>query len=78
MNRFYFHIVDGQFVRDEEGQEFPGLEEAKAEAIAAARSIMREAIWAGRLPLNEGIQITDGNGTVLMTVPFRDAITIEE
>lgn len=78
MLRYYFHIVDGRFVRDEEGQEFPGLEEARAEAIAAARSIMREALWVGRLPLNECIQIADGNGTVLMTVPFRAAVTIEE
>jgi hypothetical protein len=76
--RYYFHIVDGRTVRDEEGQEFPSLEEAKAEAVAAARSIMREAVWAGRLPLNECIQIADGDGAVLMTVPFRDAITIEE
>jgi len=78
LQRYYFHIVDGRFIKDEEGQEFPGLEEARAEAIASARSIMREALWQGRLPLNECIQIADGNGTILTTVPFRDAITIEE
>jgi hypothetical protein len=78
LNRYYFHIIDGRTVRDEEGQDFPGLEEAKAEAVASARSIMREAIWAGRLPLNECIQIADEKGTVLMIVPFRDAVTIEE
>ena len=78
MQRYYFHIIDGRTIKDEEGQEFSGLEEARAEAIACARSIMREALWKGRLPLNECIQIADGNGTVLATVPFRDAITIEE
>ena len=78
MVRYYFHIVDGRTVKDEEGQEFPGLDEARAEAIAAARSIMREAIWTGRLPLNECIQIADEKGAVLETVPFRDAIVIEE
>ena len=78
MPRYYLHIVDGRMVRDEEGQEFPGLEEARTEAIASARSIMREALWEGRLPLNECIQIADGNGTILETVPFREAITIEE
>jgi hypothetical protein len=78
LSRFYFHIVDGRTVRDEEGQEFPGLEEARVEAIAAARSIMREALWAGRLPLNECIQIADANGTVIEIVPFRDAVVIEE
>lgn len=78
MRRFYFHIVNGRFVRDEEGQEFPDLDEARNEAIASARSIMREALWTGRLPLNECIQIADESGKVLLTVPFRDAVTIEE
>lgn len=78
MPRYYFHIIDGRRIEDEEGQEFPGLDEARTEAIASARSIMREALWAGRLPLNECIQIADGDGTIIATVPFRDAITIEE
>ena len=76
--RYFFHIVDGRTVRDEEGQDFPGLEEARAEAIGGARSIKREAHWEGRLPLNERIEVADENGTVLFTVPFREAITIEE
>lgn len=78
MPRYYLHIIDGRTVRDEEGQEFAGLEDARAEAVAGARSIMREALWEGRLPLNECIQVADENGTVVATVPLREAIKIEE
>ncbi|WP_046348069.1 DUF6894 family protein [Sphingomonas changbaiensis] len=78
MPRYFFHIVDGRTVRDEEGQECPGLDEARAEAVASARSIMREALWSGRLPLNECIEIADEKGQILLTVPFREAVTIEE
>ena len=77
MPRFFFNIVDGRRVNDEEGQDFPSLEEAKREAVASARSIMREAVWAGRLPLNEWIEIADASGEILTTVAFRDAVEIE-
>jgi hypothetical protein len=77
MPRYFLHVVDGKFLRDEEGQEFTGLDHAKAEAVASARSIMREAIWGGRLPLNESIQITDEQGAVLLEVPFRSVVEID-
>ena len=77
MERYFLHIVDGKFIRDDEGQDFECLEAAKAEAVASARSLMRDAIWHGRLPLNESIQIADAQGQVLDTVAFRDVIEIE-
>lgn len=78
MERYFLHLVDGKVIRDEEGQEFDNLDAAKEEAIASARSLMREAIWKGRLPLNESIEIADVSGRVLHTIPFRDVITIED
>ena len=77
MQRYFFNILDGRVIRDEEGQEFASLEDAKADAVASARSILREAVWQGRLPLNESIQIADAEGSVLATVLFRDVVTIE-
>ena len=78
MPRFFFHIVDGRIVQDEEGQEFANLEDAKADAVASARAIMRDALWEGRLPLNESIQIADDQGHILTVIRFRDTVTIEE
>jgi hypothetical protein len=51
------------------------LDEARLEAIRAARSILTEAIRSDK-PLNveRVIEFTEASGTVLLTVKFADAI----
>lgn len=78
MPRYYFHIQDGRYITDEEGAEFLSLEAAVEEAIISARSILREAVWVGKLPLGERIDIADEEGRVLRSVNFRDAVQIED
>lgn len=78
MARYFLHIQDGRYIADDEGSEFASLDEAVQEAIQSARSILREAVWVGRLPLGERIDIADESGTVLRTVPFREAVVIED
>lgn len=77
MTRFYLHIAAGRLIRDEEGEEFATLDDAVGEAIQSARSLLREAIREGRLPLNDRIEITDERGHLIRTVPFREAVRID-
>lgn len=77
MSLFYMHIHHCDVVaRDEEGLDLPDLQAARREAIAGARSIMGEELAKGRLCLGSHIEIEDGDGRLLATVPFRDAVML--
>ena len=74
MPRFHFHVRDSDsLLEDLEGADFPGLDAARAGAVAASREILAERIKAG-LPLG-GLQfeIHDEAGRLVATVPIRDA-----
>ncbi|MBD0272246.1 MAG: hypothetical protein ICV73_09975 [Acetobacteraceae bacterium] len=76
MPRFHFHVRDSDsdsLLEDLEGAEFPDLEAARAETVAASREVLAERIKAG-LPLS-GLQfeIRDEAGELVATVPIRDA-----
>lgn len=73
---FYLDIADGRLIQDDTGQEFPDLATAEAEAVASARSILRDEIWQGRLPLNECIHILDSDRRLLSVVRFKDTVEI--
>ncbi len=48
MPRFYFDVREGQlFVHDQDGLEFPSLDEAEQEAIEAAASIGKDRLPRG-------------------------------
>ncbi len=54
MPRFYFDVREGQlFVHDQDGLEFPSLDEAEQEAIEAAASIGKD-----RLPRSDTRGVT--------------------
>ena len=77
MTHYYFHLIDGVRVEDEEGQELADDEAARAEALRSARSIMADAVWAGRIPLDESIEIV-ADGEVIEVLAFRDAVSLPE
>jgi len=73
MPRFFFHFR-GQngFKRDEEGQDLPDVQAAHAEALKSAQEL-----WSD-LPPDMArdeicIEIADGTGETVLTVPFREA-----
>lgn len=72
---YYFHLLDGVRIEDEEGQELPDDDAAHAEALRSARSIMADAVWNGRLPLDESIEIV-AQGEVIGVLAFRDAVSL--
>jgi hypothetical protein len=75
LSRFYLHqeIANG-IIEDPDGTEAVDLTAARQEAILAARQLLANAILAGVAPLGTAFQITNEDGQVLLTVPFRDAL----
>lgn len=76
MPRFFLSLRDGEFLPDDEGQEFADLDAARDTALRGAREIMAEDVKRGVLSLNDSVEITDENGTRVATVVFRDAVRI--
>jgi hypothetical protein len=64
------------FVEDGQGQEFAGEDEARQEAMLAARDIMAGELRAGALDLTARIEVTDAEGKLLFSLIFADAVTI--
>jgi hypothetical protein len=79
MPRFYFHICNGNgFVTDEEGQELPDRDAARAMAIKSARSIMASDVQRGMLDLSSFIEIEDSEHRHIQTVDFADAVNLTQ
>jgi hypothetical protein len=65
----------GELTVDPDGQEFGCIEDAKAEAEASARDLMIDAMRSGQsLEADRVIEVTDEQGSVLVSVTLRDAI----
>ena len=79
MPRFYFHLHNDVDVSDQGGQEFADLDAALAHALRMVRfEISEGALRDGRIVLSHRIDIEDGEGAVLGTVYFRDAVNVTE
>ena len=75
MPRFFFHVRDGDsYSPDIEGQELPGLEAARSEALSANREIIGEKLLHGGSLNGRQIQIADESGTVLLTLGTDDVL----
>lgn len=77
MPRFFLNLDEcGSRTIDEDGFEADHLEAAREAGIKAAREIMASEVKAGKLCLSCRIEVTDGDGVVLVTVPFREAVKV--
>jgi hypothetical protein len=77
MARFYLHIRNGGgYAEDFEGQDLPDLDAARLAAIDGVRSVLSEEARQGELDLCGSIEIADGDGNILLVVPFREAVRI--
>jgi len=73
MPRFFFHARYGDaLTEDPEGAEWPDLDRARIEAIAAARALAADDLRGNRPARNVQIEITDAAGQRLATVSVRD------
>jgi hypothetical protein len=43
MARYYFHVIDGKFLVDDEGTECRGITDVREQAIATAGAILRDS-----------------------------------
>ena len=70
MPRFFFHVIDGEEIIDNEGTELAGLDEARAEAIVFSGETLRDA--GGRLWNNGQWQarVTDEAGNKVCALTF--------
>jgi len=72
MPLYYLHIRNGGKLEvDPDGIELPDLDAALAEAVKVARELVDEVDDLGRDAL---IEITDGSGETILTMPFSDAV----
>jgi hypothetical protein len=79
MAHYYIHIYDDLDMIDEDGMELRDLAAARYEAIRGARGMMADHLVAGRpLKLFHRVEIADDGGKVLMVIPFREVVTIQE
>jgi hypothetical protein len=68
--RYFFHVHDSVDIIDQEGTEFPGLQEARGEAVVTAGEMLRDV--GGRF-WNSGewrIWVTDEAGQTVCALKF--------
>ena len=78
MPKFFFNLRNDVCVDDEEGKDLPDAVKAREMAVSFARDIMSEDVKDGRLVLKDEIDVIDDKGDKVLTLPFRDAIEIED
>jgi hypothetical protein len=77
MARFFLHIRNGEgFSEDPEGQDLADLGEARRQAIDGIRSLLSEEARQGQFNLSGAIEIAEGDGNILLIVPFSEAIDL--
>jgi hypothetical protein len=64
-----------ELLEDWEGEEFPSLTEASAEAVRSARELMAARMAAGKMPDGHTrFEIADDSGKTVLVIPFEEAI----
>ena len=70
MPRYFFHVIDGRSIIDNEGSELAGLKEARVEAIQLAGAILRDEgdkFWNGG---EWHMDVTDASGQSVLKLRF--------
>jgi hypothetical protein len=76
MARFYFNLFEcGTLIPDDEGRECDASS-LRSIAIHEARDLMSGEVKAGRLCVGCRIDVLDEAGSLVLSVPFTDALEI--
>jgi hypothetical protein len=70
MPRYFFNVIDGRNIIDNQGSELAGLKEARVEAIQLAGAILRDegdTFWSGE---EWHMHVTDASGQSVLTLRF--------
>ncbi len=76
MPRYFFNLINSERITDDEGTELSDADAARAYAVDAAREIIGEDLPKGQLPLGLCFRVTDEDGALVFTLPFKDTVTI--
>lgn len=72
---YFFNVRDdAHFLPDKEGTELPDLDAAFEEARASAREIAADILRTNEVIDGRQIEISDGDGKVLGSVPIREVV----
>ena len=76
MQRFYLHLRRGEMAvaPDDDGAEFASIEEAYLETFKGAQELWLELLRDRQDPRQYVYDITDGDGAVLMELPFAEIV----
>jgi hypothetical protein len=75
MPRFYINFrTAGRIVLDDVGQDLPGLEEAKAMAVASAREILANNIRSNNDAVLDSVIIANERGEELATIAAKELL----
>ena len=75
MARFYINFRNGdEIAKDDEGQDLPGLEEARAAALVSAREILADNVKGGAKNPLQAVIITDESGREIMTITAKEVL----
>ena len=74
---YFFHLYNDIVAMDEEGRTLPDLDAARVNAVREAREMMLETIAEGRINFSHRIDIADESGTVIESVRFGEAVSVQ-
>ena len=78
MPRFFFNVYDDVIATDEDGLTLPNLDAARLQAIVEARALMADQVTRGYLVRSHWIDVLDEGGSIVLHLPFGDAIDIKD
>ena len=78
MPRFFFNVYDDVVAIDHEGMELPNLEAARLSALQGARELIAEQVKHGYIVQTHWIDVVDEGGNTVLTLSFRECVTIRE
>ncbi len=79
MPLYHFNIRNGfGFAADEEGLDLSSEKDARVQAIRGARSLLSAEVLEGMLDLNGQIEVTDERNDEVMTIRFRDVVSVNQ
>lgn len=75
MPRFFINYRHGDLIaEDDEGQDYPGLEEACSAAVASARELLADNIRSATNSPLDAVIIKNESGDQLMMISARDVL----
>jgi hypothetical protein len=75
MPRFFINYQSGDLIaKDDEGQDYPGVEEARSAALASARELLADNIRSASRNALDAVIITDEGGVEVMMISAKDVL----